>query len=470
MKILLVSPNVEHLPDPVFPLGVAYVAAALEQAGFACHCLDLCFSDDPQAELAAALGRLRPDLTALSLRNVDNVSFPHSVSYLPFYQDMMATIRRHSQAPVVLGGSGFTLLPDELLNYLRADYGIAGEGERALVRLVQHLAGQPSLDSEDLPLMRSGRFPITDLDRLPFPLRSPFDGTRYLRSGGMGNLQTKRGCPFNCIYCTYPLIEGRTVRMRSPESICNEIEMLKSQGVGTLFITDNEFNFPLDHALAVCQEIIRRKIVIKWSAYANPAYVSTELIAMLQAAGCTSLEFGTDAGCEPMLRSMGKGFDVDQIRTAGRLCRQAGMPFCHSLLLGGPGETMATVCETLDTISAQSPTAVICMVGIRIFPRTRLAAIAKSEGRLCPDHDFLKPVFYLSNPIQDLILPFLNHFSKDQPTWIFPGLQINVNATLQSRLRRLGKQGPLWEGMRENAYQNRLPRDGAPDVKRQFPG
>jgi radical SAM superfamily enzyme YgiQ (UPF0313 family) len=447
MNILLISPNREHLPDPVFPLGAAYITAALENAGFGCHCLDLCFSDDPQAEIAAALEKVQPGLVALSLRNVDNVSYPHSVSYLPFYRQVVAMIRRHSPAPIVLGGSGFTLLPDELLNYLRADYGIAGEGEIALVRLVRHLKGEAALGKEDLPIVRAGRFPVSDLNGITVPARSPFDSDRYLRRGGMGNLQTKRGCPFACIYCTYPLIEGRTVRMRSPESICNEIEMLRAQGIDTLFITDNEFNYPIAHALAVCQEIVRRRIQIKWSAYANPAHVTAELLEAMQAAGCTSVEFGTDAACDPMLQRMGKCFDTHQLQAAGNLCKKAGMPFCHSLLLGGPGETMETVKATLDNIVAQEPTAVICMVGIRIFPGTRLAGIARREGRLAPDHNFLQPIFYLSEQIKVNIIKHIQQFSTDHPTWIFPGLQINMNVRLQSKLRRRGKKGPLWESM-----------------------
>ena len=130
------------------------------------------------------------------------------------------------------------------------------------------------------------------------------------------------------------------------------------------------------------------------------------------------------------------------------LCRQTGLPFCHSLLLGGPGETMDTVRTTLDTINKTSPTAVICMIGIRIFPHTRLSGIAREEGLIGPDEDFLKPHFYLSPHIKEEILPFVEHFAKDHPNWIFPGLKININRELQQKLRRFGIKGPLWEYMR----------------------
>lgn len=448
MRVLLVSANVESLPDPVFPIGTAYVGAALKQSGMTCQGLDLCFEEDVEASIVRALQAFDPELVLISLRNVDNVSYPLYTSYLPFYQKVLAAIRNTSQATIVVGGSGFTLLPEAIFKLLQADYGVAGEGELAMVRLARHLAGQePFAPIEQSPVIFPGDCPTVELDRLPPPDRSLFDGARYLKHGGMGNIQTKRGCPFGCIYCTYPLVEGSAVRTRSSESVCNEIETLLQEGIHTLFMVDNEFNHPLDHAMAVCREMIRRQLDVKWSCYAHPGFVTTKMVDTMQAAGCTSLEFGVDAACPDMLKSMGKNFSVGDILNASRICRQAGIPFCHSLLLGGPGETMDTVRQTLDCIVETDPTAVVCMVGIRVFPRTRLAAHALQEGLVGENDDFLSPVFYLSDAIADNILPFVKQFAQDHPTWIFPGLQININETLQQKLRRFGIKGPLWEYM-----------------------
>ncbi len=159
------------------------------------------------------------------------------------------------------------------------------------------------------------------------------------------------------------------------------------------------------------------------------------------------MEFGSDAAEQTMLQSLGKDFTVQAMVQASQICRQVGMPFCHSLLLGGPGETMETIRATLDTVDAMSPTAVICMIGIRVFPQTRLAHIAQAEGMIEPNEDFLKPVFYLSPPVKDEILPLVETFAKDHPNWIFPGMKINMNTELQHKLRRFGVKGPLWEYM-----------------------
>jgi hypothetical protein len=88
------------------------------------------------------------------------------------------------------------------------------------------------------------------------------------------------------------------------------------------------------------------------------------------------------------------------------------------------------------------------MIGIRVFPRTTLHAIALNEGVISPEEDFLKPVFYLSPAVEKNILPFVKRFSKENPTWIFPGLNINIDVKLQKKLRRFGIKGPLWEHMK----------------------
>jgi radical SAM superfamily enzyme YgiQ (UPF0313 family) len=449
MQVLLVSPNVEFLPDPVYPIGLACIAAALKERGIKHQALDLCFVQDYEAAIAGALKNFQPDMIALSLRNVDNVSYPNYVSYLSFYRRVVETFKKFSQACIVLGGSGFALLPEAILNYLKADYGVLGEGEFAFLQFIDDLGQNIDPKARLTPSLICYPFGNSvDLDRLPLADRSLFDSAAYLKWGGMGNLQTKRGCPFKCIYCTYPAIEGQQVRRRSPRRVCDEIETMLAGGIDTFFVVDNEFNFPPDHAQAVCREIIRRKLPVKWSCYAHPGFVTPQLIDSMLRAGCSGLEFGTDAANSVMLANLGKNFTVADIENASAICRQAGISFCHSLILGGPGETMQTVAQTLEAIGEMVPTAVICMLGIRIFPNTKLAVTARQDGIIGPEEDFLKPVFYLSPAVSKDLLPFVKTFSKSHPTWIFPGLNININVALQKKLRRFGIKGPLWEHMK----------------------
>ena len=450
MKLLLISPNIEFLPDPIFPLGLAYIAAALKRRGIEHRILDLCFVTDVAAELSSEIASYQPDLIGLSLRNLDNVSYPHYTSYLPFYREVMDIIRRHTHSPIILGGSAFSLMPYEIFTYLDADFGIVGEGEQAIIDLMERIetAHRQGKHLDKLILRDRDVGVIEKLDEYPAPDRSGLDNAAYLKFGGMGNLQTKRGCPFNCIYCTYPIIEGCNVRLRSPKRICDEIESLITLGINNVFIVDNEFNFPVEHAQFVCHEIIRRKLKIKWSGYANPKFIQPRLVELMRDSGCSGIEFGSDAAEPSMLEQMGKAFTLEEMNHASEVCHKSGLSFCHSLLIGGPGETMQTVQRTFDAILAMSPTAVVCMVGIRIFPGTRLFEMARDEGSIRTGQDLLKPCFYLSPAIKDQILPYVETFSKEHPTWIFPGMEININRTLQKKIRRLGARGPLWEYMK----------------------
>ena len=450
MKLLLISPNVEFLPDPIFPLGLAYIAAALKRQGIDHRILDLCFVTDVEAELSAEIASYRPDLIGLSLRNLDNVSYPHYTSYLPFYREVMDIIRRHSDSRIVLGGSAFSLMPNEIFAYLDADFGIVGEGELAIIKLLEHIeAAQETGKRLEKCIMRDQDVGVIQkLDEHPAPDRSRLDNAAYLEFGGMGNLQTKRGCPFNCIYCTYPIIEGRNVRLRSPKRICDEIESLIELGINNVFIVDNEFNFPVEHAQFVCHEIIRRNLKIKWSGYANPKFIQPRLVELMRDSGCSGIEFGSDAADPFMLKQMGKAFTLEEMNRASKICHSSGLSFCHSLLIGGPGETVETVQRTFDAILAMSPTAVVCMVGIRIFPGTRLFEMAGKEGSIQAGQNLLEPCFYLSPAIKDTVLSFVETFAKENPTWIFPGMEININRTLQKKIRRLGARGPLWEYMK----------------------
>ena len=449
MRVLLVSPNVESLPDPVFPIGLSYIAGALNDSQIEYQVLDLCFVQDYERAIQSALDSFQPDVAGLSLRNIDNVSYPNYVSYLSFYRQVVEAIRRRGQILVIVGGSGFSLMPEEILEYLGADFGIAGEGELSFVRLINQLKEENDLHQTSRPrVIQSHREIIADLDDLPIPDRSGFDNEMYLQRGGMGNIQTKRGCPFKCIYCSYPIIEGKEVRLRTPRLICDEIERLLEHGIDNIFIVDSTFNHPVEHAQSVCKEITSRKLEISWSCYANPRFVTKELIDLMLSAGCTGVEFGSDAANETMLANLCKGFTVDDLRRASTICQQSGISFCHSLLLGGPGETMETVHQTLNTVVDMSPTAVICMIGIGVFPGTRLYHIALEEGITDPEENFLKPVFYLSPAIEKEILPFIKEFSSKQRTWIFPGLNINMSVALQKKLRRFGIKGPLWEYMK----------------------
>ncbi len=436
MKVLLVSPNREQLPDPVFPLGLSYLASALRKHDHHVRTIDLCFSEDTDSDIHSAISAFQPDVIGMSLRNIDDVCFPKQHSYLEEYRTTISSLRKYSSAPIVLGGSGFTIMPEAFMQELSADFGIIGEGEKAFPKLLEKLA------ETEKPII-SSRGRIKDLDRI-IPDRELFDFGSYDRLGGMLNIQTKRGCPFKCIYCTYPHVEGRTIRMRSPQSVADEMEhIIAGTGARHLFIVDSIFNYPVSHAKAVCDEIIRRKLNIQWSCYANPAHMTEELADAMVRAGCTAVEFGTDSLVDEMLNNMGKSFTFSKVRKASAICKKSGLKFCHFIFAGSPGDTDETINLTLARLEEIEPDAAVIMAGIRIFPGTILAEHARKDLGIADIG--LTPVFYHSRTLTDY--DKVAEAVSKKKNWIMPGYEINFHPRLQKKLREHGIKGSLWEGL-----------------------
>ena len=162
MKILLISVNREKMPYPVFPLGLAYLVSALRDEVHTTEVLDLCFSKEPSVELKGTLQRFQPDLIGLSLRNLDNLTYPTSISYLKEVEEVIQVCRQYSSAKLVIGGSGYSLAPKELLQYLDVDFGIVGEGEESFLQLVRSLEKDHPISSSPIILIWS-----------PYPRMSP---------------------------------------------------------------------------------------------------------------------------------------------------------------------------------------------------------------------------------------------------------------------------------------------------------
>lgn len=445
MKILLVSANRERSPYPVFPIGLAYLAGPLSAAGHELSVLDLCFEEDAEAALSHRMSGFSPDLVLISLRNMDNVTWPASRSYLEGAREAVSCCR--GRVPVIVGGSGFSLMPREVLEYLQADYGVVGEGEQILPRMVERLAAGQSMDGLPGVLTRGsdGMLPSCPVTQIGTPVRTLFDVSRYQREGGMANVQTKRGCPFSCIYCTYPLLEGRAVRLRPIADILTELRSLAADGISYIYFVDDIFNYPMEFAQEFCRRLKAENLPLNWSAFINPAFMSPALLESMQAAGCDAIEFGTESGSPLMLARLGKSFDVAAIRSASLLCRQAGLDFAHYILFGGPGETRDTIMETFALMDEITPTAVIAMTGIRIFPGTELYRTALSEGIIGEATDMLQPTFYISPLVAHEISGLVTAQASARSNWVAPGLEVNMNDAMLGALRQFQIKGPLWK-------------------------
>lgn len=456
MRVLLVSANREHLPDPIFPLGLAYIAAAVSKAGHEIDVADLCFGRRPLEELRAQVARFEPNVIGLSLRNVDNAAYPLTVDYLALHREVVDVLHAASNAPVILGGSGFSILPDAYMHELDGDWGIAGEGERTFVALLQAL--EHGIDPSAIAGVVSPATKVKTSSRLPIqpqrpqnwgeelrPLRDPFDYARYIRRGGTGNIQTKRGCVFKCSYCTYPLLEGNRFRARDAVDVVDEIEKLQQDyGPHPIFFVDSILNFPRGHVEAICEEILLRKLNLRWSCYATPIKLDRHQAQLMAAAGCEGIELGTDAVDDEQLARLGKSFNAEIAERANRYCMEAGLKVCQTIIFGAPGETRESVSATCRALRNMNPTAVVAMTGVRLYPGTPLTMSLIKEGKINADDVGLLPTFYIDPAVSDFLPGFLQQQAYETGNWVLPGLVDPIQPVSQRLLRGLGIAGPLW--------------------------
>lgn len=450
MKILLISVNRERMPAPVFPLGLAYIAGALREANHSIEVIDLCFSKDVLKDLREVLVRFQPDLIGLSLRNLDNLTYPASVSYLEEVEEVIAICRQYSSSKLVIGGSGYSLAPRELLQHLDIDFGIVGEGEDVLPSLIHCVENHlPFSPSPHLLIKKGSNFPAVSgarVSSISTPDRSLFHTRQYLEEGGMLNLQTKRGCPFSCIYCTYPLLEGKKVRLREVDGVIEEIgHLTQEQKTDYIYFVDDIFNYPTSFAEQLCRRMVEKRIEVKWSAFVHPGFLSENLLKWMVEAGCRGIEFGTDSGSARMLQHYRKSFTIREVIKASHLCSKLNVNHCHYLLFGGPGETEETIEESFRLMDQIDPTAVIAMLGIRIYPETELERISLCQGVLQKETNLIYPHFYISPELGGRIEEIIREKALVRRQWIVPGLEINITQNLMEQIRKFGIRGPLWE-------------------------
>lgn len=405
MKVLLISALDEsgEVAAPL-PLGLACVAAATERAGHDVRLLSFTASGEGEFAVAEALLQFRPDVIGISARNIDNQNMQHPRFLLAALQGLMAACRRVSSAPVVLGGAGYSIFPEPALSYLQADMGIKGEGEMAFPALLSWI----ELGAKGFPppgtylhngLSKSTAF-LPNLDVFPLP-----EPSWWMHSSGGGArrvpVQTRRGCPLDCTYCSTSAIEGRPVRKRSPESVVSWLAQLSAQGFHNFYFVDNTFNLPRSYAKDLCHKLMQAQLGLDWWAIIYPKWVDQELVTLMANAGCTQISLGFESGSEPILKRFKKIFNCAEVKSISSIFSEAGIKRSGFLLLGGPGETKETVEESLMFADSLHFDELKVTAGLRIYPGTALHSIAIAEGVVDPEDDLLQPKFYLTSRLRE---------------------------------------------------------------------
>ncbi len=447
-KVLLISVNQCSFPYPVFPLGISHLASALKAAGYAPAICDLQVNSSDFMEVIASVC---PDYIGLSLRNIDNVDSAETDFFAPILSEVAQKVREVSSAPIILGGSGYSLFPKELLQLTGADFGICGEGEVSFPLLLDCLSTQRPHDSiPGLVYTKNSSVVINPksacaAEQINRPERPQNLVDYYLEHSTMLNIQTQRGCSYTCCYCTYPVIEGTTFRRRSPQAVCDEIEDAIGSGTRYLFIVDSVFNTSKEHVTGICEEIIRRGLTIPWGCFLRPQGITQPLMDLMARAGLTHIEFGTDSLCDSVLEAYGKRFAVSDVIHASECAHNAGVKYAHFLIIGGPTETEGTIREGFANAGKIKKTVFFPCVGMRLYPDTPLYTFALQEGAVSEETDLLPPWFYITPQVSmERIRQLLKEHNMQAKNWIVGTLDPALQKVMVN-LRKIGVVGPMWE-------------------------
>ena len=399
-KIALVNtPLLEGAGDhPLFPpLGLAYMAAVLEQNGFEIKVFDCPIYGIDHEKLKAELSVFQPTIVGVGAM---------TQTFESALKTAFAAKEACPDAKVVMGGPHATFQDKEILSQEKVvDIIVRGEGEETLLEL----AKQPELQNineikgvtfrKDKQIVQTPTRPfIQNLDALPRPAYKQIPIEKYRINGKrILPIISSRGCPFQCSFCVASEMFGRTFRARSPNNVLDEIEWLKNEfGAEGIQFQDDTLTFDKKRAIDICDGMIARKINLKWGCGTRADVTTKELLAKMHKAGCQEICFGVESGCQRIRDSLKKKVTTEQCVNAIKWAKEAGIFVTVSIILGYPGETKETLNESLDFVRKVEPDSVWLNIPTP-YPGTELRALVQSHGWKMTDdwnrYNTMNPIF-----------------------------------------------------------------------------
>jgi radical SAM superfamily enzyme YgiQ (UPF0313 family) len=462
---VLINTNVIH--PPVAPVGLEYVAEALHQAEVPLHIIDLAFEKDWRSALQREFSTITPLAAGLTVRNIDDSSFTTKRSFLPWIREIVTELKKLTGVPVIFGGVGFSIVPDAVLWTSGADAGICGDGEESTRLLAAALekgedfSQVPNIVYRDGPIIASTPRVDVDINKYPIPRRRLFDNMRYEQTGAQVGVETKRGCPQQCIFCADPVARGKTMRLRPVSTVIQELQDLVEQDISWLHLCDSEFNIPLQHAKEICEAIIQNRLANKlnWYCYCSPVPFDRELVRLMKRSGCQGINFGVDSLCDAQLYRLRRAHTYDDVARLVQILHEEKMNYMFDLLVGGPGESEETMTTTIEKITRLDVPLTGIAAGVRVYANTELGN-AVMQGRitegLYPDsYNLWEPVFYISPLLGGDPTRLIQQLIAGNPRFLFlsaPSDEESYNYADDDFLSNLiaeGARGAYWDIIRK---------------------
>lgn len=439
MRILLISTNVSSEPYAVYPLGMSMIAGSLARAGHDVQQYDFLQAGMSLDSVADAIRDHRPGLVGMSIRNIDSVNMLNEKRYVETAAQILAKVREVTDVKVVIGGSAVSIMPEKVMEAVQADYAIVGEGENLMVDFVRNAERgvYPQGRILRLPQMLRG-------EQFATPLYDPVLMDFYLQHGRIANVQTKRGCTFKCVYCNYPVLEGRSIRAQNAERVVDTVGMLVDRHAAEhIFFVDSVFNDSAGEYLEVPRAMKRRGLSVPWTGFFKPEGLDDESVALMAETGLAHAEIGADAATDVTLKCLAKKYRYRDIVENNALLHRHGIHAAHFFMFGGPGETKETVLEGIENILRLEHTVSFIAMGLRIFPGTPLAKLADQHGLYARDYQSLDPIYYVAPGLDvDWLFETLSEGFKEARHCVFPPHALDRSLQF---LHKRGHSGFLWE-------------------------
>jgi len=348
MRVLLLSTPHPLEESPVPPLSLSYLASVLNREGIEVKILDFLVTQYHPRKLRRELEEYRPQLVGATCVTLN----------YPIARRMLKVCKAFDpHIFTVIGGPHVTFaLEETLLQSPWIDAIVIGEGERTLVELVRaveedkdiHQVSGIAFADGGMVVKTPPQARIENLDQLPLPARELLPMARYRALDTPCTVITSRGCPYSCIFCSGHRMFGPKVRFRSPGLVVDEIEKLQHDfGLAKINIVDDTFTLNHHHARAVCEEMLRRNLKIKWSVFARVDRISEDLVQLMKRAGCEWVLFGVESADEGILKTIRKGITLDQVRSGVKIAAEAGINVFNSFIFGLPGESWDTAIKSI---------------------------------------------------------------------------------------------------------------------------
>lgn len=332
------------------PLGLGYIVAYLKSHGISAELVDCTFMKQEKA-----LKRIRDT-------NPTIVGIQAMFSMKEKTMEFAELLRKDCEL-LVVGGPLATSNPEEFIGSF--DVVAIGEGEQTMLDLAQAVENHSDFDDiEGIMFKDKGRIVATpardfagDLDKIPFPSRELFDNQAYKnyysRNFGYTTtaIITSRGCPFQCDFCSRPIF-GNTFRSRTASNIVQEVEAVQKLGYQRVWFADDCFTLNRGRLMEICEELIRRNIMIGWECLSRVDTVDLSVAEKMKTAGCVRVFFGIESGNNGILKIMKKQATVEQAKKAVYTFKRTGIQVGAFFILGYPGESEETILDTVNFASS----------------------------------------------------------------------------------------------------------------------